>query len=66
MVDPPGWGEASAVPLDKRGAEIKGKEKEDWAVWKLQPRLKLVQGNLNHRKFMHVVEGGELRANAGG
>ena len=26
------------------------------------PRLRCVQGNLNHRKFMHVIEGGEITA----
>ena len=26
------------------------------------PRLRVQQGNLNHRKFMHVIEGGEIRA----
>lgn len=26
----------------------------------MQPRLRFSQGNLNHRKFMHVVESGEL------
>lgn len=28
----------------------------------VQPRLKFSQGNLNHRKFMHVIESGELCA----
>lgn len=28
----------------------------------VQPRLKFTQGNLNHRKFMHVIESGELCA----
>ena len=28
----------------------------------IQPRLKFTQGNLNHRKFMHVIESGELCA----
>lgn len=32
----------------------------------LQPRLRVQQGNLNHRKFMHVIEGGELRAGPSG
>nr|ODN94539.1 hypothetical protein L204_04672 [Cryptococcus depauperatus CBS 7855] len=31
-----------------------------------QPRLRVQQGNLNHRKLMHVVEGGELRAGPNG
>ena len=66
VVDPPGWGEGSSVPKDKHGREVDGKEKEDWEVYKWQPRLKLVQGNLNHRKFMHIVEGGDLRGSPSG
>ncbi|WVQ79999.1 hypothetical protein IAT38_002100 [Cryptococcus sp. DSM 104549] len=31
-----------------------------------QPRLRAQQGNLNHRKLMHVIEGGELRAGPNG
>ncbi|ORX38271.1 hypothetical protein BD324DRAFT_577959 [Kockovaella imperatae] len=66
VVDPPGWGEWWSPPKDKAGQLVKGKEREDWDVYRWLPRLKLVQGNLNHRKFMHVLEGGELRGQSDG
>lgn len=48
VVDPPGWGE---------GRDLQGEDEE----YGKQPRLRVQQGNLNHRKLMHVIEGGELR-----
>lgn len=53
MVDPPGWGE---------GRDLQGEDEE----YGRQPRLRVQQGNLNHRKLMHVIEGGELRAGPNG
>lgn len=32
----------------------------------LFPRLRCQQGNLNHRRFMHVIEGGEIKAGPDG
>ncbi|ODO11029.1 hypothetical protein I350_01630 [Cryptococcus amylolentus CBS 6273] len=54
IVDPPGWGE---------GRTDLGAEGEDFGK---QPRLRMQQGNLNHRKAMHVIEGGDLRAGPNG
>nr|KIR88780.1 hypothetical protein I308_00860 [Cryptococcus tetragattii IND107] len=53
VVDPPGWGE---------GKDLQGEDGE----YGRQPRLRVQQGNLNHRKLMHVIEGGELRAGPNG
>jgi hypothetical protein len=53
VVDPPGWGEDGDVPEG---------EKE----YRTQPKLRSQQGNLNHRKFMHIIEGGDLRAGPSG
>ncbi|WVO21482.1 uncharacterized protein IAS62_002791 [Cryptococcus decagattii] len=53
LVDPPGWGE---------GKDLQGEDGE----YGRQPRLRVQQGNLNHRKLMHVIEGGELRAGPNG
>lgn len=53
VVDPPGWGE---------GRDLQGEDEE----YGRQPRLRVQQGNLNHRKLMHVIEGGELRAGPNG
>ncbi|KIR54843.1 hypothetical protein I315_02725 [Cryptococcus gattii Ru294] len=53
VVDPPGWGE---------GKNLQGEDGE----YGRQPRLRVQQGNLNHRKLMHVIEGGELRAGPNG
>ena len=49
VVDPPGWGESLDAPEDER-------------EYRSQPKLQSQQGNLNHRKFMHIIEGGDLRA----
>lgn len=35
---------------------------EDEREYRSQPKLQSQQGNLNHRKFMHIIEGGDLRA----
>jgi hypothetical protein len=35
---------------------------EDERDYRSQPKLQSQQGNLNHRKFMHIIEGGDLRA----
>ncbi|WVR03474.1 hypothetical protein IAU60_000465 [Kwoniella sp. DSM 27419] len=51
VVDPPGWGRGLSDVEDEYGR---------------QPRLRVQQGNLNHRKLMHVIEGGELRAGPSG
>jgi len=53
VVDPPGWGESEDTPEN---------EKE----YRSQPKLLSQQGNLNHRKFMHIIEGGDLRAGPSG
>ncbi|WWC58065.1 uncharacterized protein I303_100600 [Kwoniella dejecticola CBS 10117] len=34
--------------------------------YRRQPRLRVQQGNLNHKKLMHVIEGGEIRAGPDG
>lgn len=69
VVDPPGWGsdgseEEQARKRDEarsRRLRSKGKMKEeDEEQYLTQPRLKSHQGNLSHKKFMHVVEGAEL------
>lgn len=49
VVDPPGWGEDEDIS-------------EEEAEYRRQPKLRSQQGNLNHRKFMHIIEGGDLRA----
>lgn len=53
VVDPPGWG---------LGAEAPEEEME----YRRQPKLQSQQGNLNHRKFMHVIEGSHLQAGPSG
>ncbi|OCF39310.1 hypothetical protein I317_06892 [Kwoniella heveanensis CBS 569] len=35
-------------------------------AYRTMPRLRVQQGNLNHRKLMHVIEGGEIRAGPNG
>ena len=45
-------GQTAPIPPPPRRSEAYG----------VQPRLKFSQGNLNHRKFMHVIESGELCA----
>lgn len=54
IVDPPGW----------------GVERKEWKEMKqeyyFQPRLRCQQGNLSFKKFMHVIEGGELCAGPSG
>ena len=34
--------------------------------YKMQPKLSSQQGNLNHRKFMHIIEGSHLHAGPSG
>jgi hypothetical protein len=53
VVDPPGWGESEDAPDNER-------------EYRTQPKLRSQQGNLNHRKFMHIIEGGDLRAGPSG
>jgi len=48
VVDPPGW---------DVGAESSARLSSDYGI---QPRLSFIQGNLNHRKFMHIIESGEI------
>ena len=64
VVDPPGWEGSSNCPdgmrLERDGA---GNQDPDYGV---QPRLRFRQGNLNHRKVMHIIEGGELCAGPNG
>lgn len=69
VVDPPGWGfdgspEEIAAKRDearRKRERSKGRMKvEDEEQYLCQPRLKSTQGNLSHKKFMHVVEGAEL------
>lgn len=50
VVDPPGWGGDQGL-------------KDDYYA---QPRLRMHQGNLSFKKFMHVIEGAELCAGPGG
>jgi len=52
VVDPPGW---SGDDGPNAGGE-----------YVREPSLRSQQGNLNHRKFMHVIEGGELKAGPSG
>ncbi|WWC85767.1 uncharacterized protein L201_000633 [Kwoniella dendrophila CBS 6074] len=47
--------------------EEKGEEEEDLNLaYRKQPRLRVQQGNLNHKKLMQVIEGGEIRAGPNG
>jgi hypothetical protein len=54
VVDPPGWG---------IGAYESVQQSEAYGI---QPRLSFTQGNLNHRKFMHIIESGEICAGPSG
>ncbi|ORY21368.1 hypothetical protein BCR39DRAFT_562671 [Naematelia encephala] len=63
VVEPPptdgqGEGEASGSGIGRERDE--DRDRNRW------PRLRYTQGNLNHRKFMHVVEGGEIFAGPNG
>ena len=55
VVDPPGWGGSSTSRGKQDAQEIKQADQ-----YGIQPRLSFTQGNLNHRKFMHIIESGEL------
>lgn len=65
VVDPPNWGYREGdgeVVLDEKGegsSTGKTRLQRDYGI---QPRLKFRQANMNHKKFMHVVESGELCA----
>lgn len=69
VVDPPGWG-ADGSPAEvaakrdearRRRERSKGRmQPHDEDAYLAHPRLKSTQGNLSHKKFMHVVEGAEL------
>lgn len=65
VVDPPGWGEdpeaavAAGPSLHKVAAEMV-------AAYRREPRLRVWQANLSFKKFMHVIEGGELSAGPNG
>ncbi|WVW81743.1 hypothetical protein I302_103739 [Kwoniella bestiolae CBS 10118] len=82
VVDPPGWGlgcgegaEASSStshigPSSSNRTKqrmISEDERESLELeYRRQPRLRVQQGNLNHKKLMHVIEGGEIRAGPNG
>jgi len=55
VVDPPGWG-GSSTSRGKQDASV-NQQADQYGI---QPRLSFTQGNLNHRKFMHIIESGEL------
>ncbi|BEI79909.1 hypothetical protein CcaverHIS002_0104380 [Cutaneotrichosporon cavernicola] len=65
VVDPPGWGKdpeealAAGPPTHHVGSEM-------LASYREQPRLRVWQANLSFKKFMHVIEGGELCAGPDG
>ncbi|WRT63679.1 uncharacterized protein IL334_000602 [Kwoniella shivajii] len=44
----------------------RGEEEDIDSDYGKQPRLRVQQGNLNHKKLMHVIEGGEIRAGPNG
>jgi len=64
-------GETERVKGNWKG---KGKERrygedgicDEEREYRRQPRLRSWQGNLSFKKFMHVLEGGELRAGPNG
>lgn len=65
VVDPPGWGveEEAAVAAGPSSQKIA----EDMIeVYRREPRLRVWQANLSFKKFMHVIEGGELCAGPNG
>ncbi|WWC66873.1 uncharacterized protein I206_100780 [Kwoniella pini CBS 10737] len=79
IVDPPGWGESSTSSSSSSlGSSSKKKrlngtinpnsdqDSDSDVEYKRQPRLRVQQGNLNHKKLMHVIEGGEIRAGPDG
>lgn len=70
IVDPPSWGrdlflnEGNEVGWDdalKNSGRVLQDGKHD-PIYGMQPRLRFSQANLNHRKFMHVIESGEIYA----
>lgn len=64
IVDPPGWG---VTPADGgEGYGMTPAERAKGLDYGLQPRLRVHQGNLSFKKFMHVIEGGELCAGPNG
>lgn len=65
VVDPPGWGldEATAVAAGPPLYKLAGDMVE---VYRREPRLRVWQANLSFKKFMHVIEGGELSAGPNG
>ncbi|RXK42305.1 hypothetical protein M231_00295 [Tremella mesenterica] len=54
----------SSYEDQRTGSVLETAEEEEHS--RRQPRLRVVQGNLNHRKFMHVIEGGEIVAGPNG
>jgi hypothetical protein len=75
VVDPPEWGgdnyedesnqAGPSTQLPPLNLPKRATQPED-EMYGQEPRLKFRQANLNHRKFMHVVESGELCAGADG
>ena len=65
VVDPPDW---TDQPDDDQaqGGPSRLAQVVDARTRHAEPRLRVVQGNLNHRKFMHVIEGGEIGAGPAG
>lgn len=63
VVDPPGWGVAVGEDRGEGSSSGMTAREREYGV---QPRLMFSQGNLNHRKFMHVIESGELCAGPNG
>ncbi|WWD19323.1 hypothetical protein CI109_103781 [Kwoniella shandongensis] len=61
IIDPPGWGVGSS-----HQAMEDSNDTEEEMEFRRQPRLRVQQGNLNHRKLMHIIESGELRAGPNG
>jgi hypothetical protein len=76
IVDPPFWNDGTATAsattaasdiawddaLRHSGQTRVDNAQETDPAYGLQPRLRFIQANLNHRKFMHVIESGELHA----
>jgi hypothetical protein len=73
VVDPPGWGlgaddaeaagAAAGAPAEATASVVPPGSSEEYRA---QPRLRCRQGNLSFKKFMHVIEGGELCAGPNG
>ncbi|WVQ64761.1 uncharacterized protein L199_002929 [Kwoniella botswanensis] len=63
----PNIGSSSASSSKRRISSESGRNEDDLELeYRRQPRLRVQQGNLNHKKLMHVIEGGEIRAGPNG